>query len=499
MSFGKNFRIFALLVLFLFAGNVAAQGLDFDGDGSSDILAVKSENGVHSFRAYNAVSGVPVTEEYLISQDLGEILAPNYWLRGDKPDIAAIKITRRQEVELTLIDLSIKDIVSKVNLGRIGKKGTIITGMYENRPAIFLIQPNGDAYITLNPGVSGTYSFQTRFPKFNEIAPNVTDGKITGFTSFFKRKARVKSRRKRKKVTYTQLDSVDIFGLPIHSQSQQLDIIGQPILFNSGLLLAPGQVGTSRRSKKKFQVLDPVGNMLSEFKLGQKFSGVAVGNFIGSHSSIGTEQILVGTPSGKYKILDILSSTLFEGDVSIESANASGGSSWEQILEQLRRELERRLSQGGGSFSSGTLTFGSNSNSGSVSFLSYPSVYRISGGKVLSLVADSGNGPCDKMLKAPDGSGGFLAKNGIYTGKIVILTLARKFYQNGRILNSDNFSVIEKLRYDGIKNGNRAHFRGNKAVYYYENTVFAADIRVGNKKQTHCWPLGEGVRYGRLD
>jgi hypothetical protein len=109
--------------------------------------------------------------------------------------------------------------------------------------------------------------------------------------------------------------------------------------------------------------------------------------------------------------------------------------------------------------------------------------------------AGSIEGVCDKVDETPnDGYGGFLIKNGDYSGKIVILTPGGKDYFNAELLKMGTYKPFQKLSDSGFgnpdSNGARKHFRGNGTIQSLGKFVFRAQIKEGYSDDTvkkHCW------------
>lgn len=104
-----------------------------------------------------------------------------------------------------------------------------------------------------------------------------------------------------------------------------------------------------------------------------------------------------------------------------------------------------------------------------------------------SSASTGARGPCDRFLDPRDGNQGFLAKNSDFHPGSVYLTPGFG-YQNGRILNPRTLKVLERLKYSGIGNGARAHFRSPRS-FPKPVHVFAADYFGG---ETHCWKVPAG-------
>lgn len=94
-------------------------------------------------------------------------------------------------------------------------------------------------------------------------------------------------------------------------------------------------------------------------------------------------------------------------------------------------------------------------------------------------------GICDVYKQAPDGKNGFLAKNSDHSGSVYLTP--GYGYSNGRILNLRNEKVIEQLKYTGIANGGRGHFRSPRLLPRGKH-IFAADLH----GSTHCWRITSG-------
>ena len=111
-----------------------------------------------------------------------------------------------------------------------------------------------------------------------------------------------------------------------------------------------------------------------------------------------------------------------------------------------------------------------------------------------------GKEPPTGAQRVPDGSGGFLAKDGDQTRKIAIL-LPGKFGS----VPMDSVSVrlkasgkVEKLAYHGLGNpdadGDRQHYRGSQPLRNYRGEVVA---RRGDKEWT--WTFKVGKNTTRVD
>lgn len=108
--------------------------------------------------------------------------------------------------------------------------------------------------------------------------------------------------------------------------------------------------------------------------------------------------------------------------------------------------------------------------------------------------AGSIEGVCDVVDETPnDGYGGFLVKNGDYSGTIVILTPGGNNYQNAELLKFGTYKAFQKLKDGGYgnpdSNGVRKHFRGKGTVQSLGKFIFRAKLKMGYEGpvQNHCW------------
>lgn len=97
-------------------------------------------------------------------------------------------------------------------------------------------------------------------------------------------------------------------------------------------------------------------------------------------------------------------------------------------------------------------------------------------------------GPCDRFLDAPDGLGGFLAKNSD-GGGIVWLTPDSSYYGDGAmILDFTKLTVkVGSLEYTGIANGGRGHYRLGGDLSSFGKHVFTAVHYYSGER--HCWRI----------
>lgn len=109
--------------------------------------------------------------------------------------------------------------------------------------------------------------------------------------------------------------------------------------------------------------------------------------------------------------------------------------------------------------------------------------------------AGSIEGVCDVVFENPnDGYGGFLIKNGDFTGKIVVLTPGGRQYYDGELVKFKSYKVMQKLKDSGYGNpdshGMRKHFRGSGTVTSLGKFIFRAKLKpslFASTSEYHCW------------